>query len=188
MPYEGQWARVYLGYVEVTAYSQIDKDFFVLMEALEGSLHFLQCCVRVRLILSIVNKVQYLTHCCDHTAFNHSSNHHQKHPLQFLVITPRPLLVMQDPFFEVSETMVSSHFPELCVQLLSAHNFSNPAYNVVLENALVQLVKNIGHDHREYITVRELGPEGFVDSLQAKVSKLTVIEMALLMALDIFQC
>jgi len=107
------------------------------MEALEGSLHLLQCCVRVRLVLSVVNKVQYPTHCREHTAFHHSSNHCQKYPLQFLVIAPRPLLAMRDPFFEVSETMVSSHFPEPCVQLLSTHDFSNPADNVVFENTLV---------------------------------------------------
>jgi len=181
-------ASNYLGYVEVIAYSKINKDFFVLMKALQGSLHLLQCRVRVRLILSVVNKVQYPTHCREHAAFNHSSNHRQKHPLQFLVITPHLLLAMRDPFFEMLETMVGSHFPEPCVQLLSAHDFSNPAYNVVLENTLVQLVKNIGRDRREYITVRELGPEGFVDSAQAKVSKLTVIETAFLMVLDIFQC
>jgi len=95
---------------------------------------------------------------------------------------------MRDPFFKVSETMVGSHFSEPYVQLLSSHDFSNPAYDVVFENTLVQLVENIGRDRSEYITVREFGPEGFVNSMQAKVSKLLIIETTLLMTFEIFQC
>ena len=157
-----------LGNVEVSPNLLLDKLVLSCMKAVPSVFEPLERVVGVRLEVSVVYEIKDSTGCLYDFRVSCVCNYPKKDLLHVLVFVSGPLGDKGYPFLEMAKTRVPSHRLETSVDLVFPIDecFGDPLNQVVLEDTLMELMKDIGGEGGEDITEGEIHPE-WINGAQA---------------------
>jgi len=152
---------VNLGNVEVALNLLLNKLVLACMKAVPGIFKPLEGVIGVSLKVSIVYEIEDSTSCLDDFRVGCIGDHTKKDLLHILVLVPSPLGNEGYPFLEMTKAWVPGHCLETSVNFTFPTDecFGDPLDQVILEDALVELMEDIGGERGKDIAEGEVYPE-----------------------------
>ena len=117
-------------------------------------------------LTSIVYEIKDSAGCLHNLWVSGVGNHTEKHLLHVLMLVSSPLGDEGYAFLEMTKTWVPGHCLETPVDFTftAKDGFGDPLDQMILEDAFVELVKDVGSEGGEDVTEGEIFPEWVNDS------------------------
>jgi hypothetical protein len=147
--------------VEVSANLLLDENVLVHMKTVPRIFKFLKGLICVSFKVSVIYKIEDSTSCLNNFCVRCTSDNPQKYLLHIFVLISCPLGDEGDPLLEVMKGGVSCHRLETAVNLTlsTGEQVRGPFHQVVLKDALVKLVENVGRERGEDVAEGENRPK-----------------------------
>lgn len=164
--------------VEMFAYVRIDEIMLVVVELHPSLIEFSEGVGSMGFEMSIINEVEGCADNANEAGFSLANENTKKHLLHVFVFCSGPLRNEGYTLLEVVQISAMGHGLEMLVDLCLAaiDSLGSPFYYMVLEDAFMELVKYIGSEAGEYVTMREIRPEriGGAKALFIKIGRIAI--------------